>query len=83
MTQDDEIIARLSTKARKELQAVADASGESLEDMLGHALYWINVAGATPAQYAALINGNYRGTDCRSVSVEEAFAIMRRQQASH
>jgi hypothetical protein len=82
-TDDDllaEIIAALTPEKCAQLQAEADANGESLRDVIGHAVYWVNIEGS-PAEQAHLINIGYAGTDCECRDFAAAIAARRLMEA--
>ena len=68
-----EIFAALTPEKRAQMQAEADASGEWLCDVVGAAVYWVNIIGS-PAEEAHLINVGYVGTDCELRDFDAAIA---------
>jgi hypothetical protein len=76
----EEILALLDAPTRASFEAEAKGDHDELLDLIGHAVYWINVDG-TNDQIAELINRGYQGTDDFLRSVDTALAIARGETA--
>jgi hypothetical protein len=74
------ILALLDAPTRASFEAEAKEHREDLLDLIGYAVYGINVDGSIE-QLAELINRGYRGTDDILRSVETALAIARGETA--
>jgi hypothetical protein len=78
----EEILRLLDAPTRAVLEAEAKGGLEEQLEMIGHVLFFINVAGGTPAQLAELINRRYRGVDDIRRTVDTALAIARGEETA-
>jgi hypothetical protein len=76
----EEILALLDAPTRASFEAQAKGDHDELLDLIGMAVYQVNVDG-TSGQLAELINSDYQGTDDFMRSVETALAIARGETA--
>jgi hypothetical protein len=80
MEDREEILALLDAPTRASFEADAKGDHDELLDLIGMAVYQVNVDG-TSEQLAELINRGYQGTDDFMRSVETALAIARGETA--
>jgi hypothetical protein len=78
----EEILRLLDAPTRAVLEAEAKGGLEEQLEMIGHVLFFINVAGGTAAQLAELINRRYRGVDDIRRTVDTALAIARGEETA-